>query len=242
MPKPNENSWNASLLKNGAMETESFDVAFELKDLNENKGEFEGHAAVFDTPDEYKDVFVAGAFKKSLRGRPASKIKMLRQHNHKSLIGVWKEIKEDKDGLFVKGQLLLDIQEAAETFALMKAGALDSMSTGFRTVVDQYDQKTQHRSLLEVRLFEISLVSIPAHADALVSAVKQFSPEDIRNSTDLEKALRDAGFSKSSSKFITAGWTPPAQRDVEGGNDELVRSIQDLAKSMRLKTGEPHNA
>ncbi len=142
------------------------------------------------------------------------------------------EIKEDSMGLFVRGRLLMELSAAKEAFILMKEGALDSMSIGFRTVVDQFDSKTKMRKLLELQLFEISLVAIPGQLGALVTSVKQASPEDITTKRDLENALCNAGFSVSTSKFITAGWTPPARRDVEGGKTELVASIRQAAKKI----------
>lgn len=215
------------------MEFKEFEAPFELKALDEAQGIFEGHAAIFGQPDQFGDVIVAGAFKKSLHKYPKKKVKMLRQHKQDSIIGVWLAIKEDDVGLFVKGQLLLGIQAAQETLLLLKAGALDSLSIGFRTVVDQFDTTKKVRSLLEIALFEISLVAVPAQMGALVTSVKHVSPEDVTTKRDLECALRDAGFSVSTSKFITAGWNPPARRDVEGGTHKLVESVRALTSSLK---------
>lgn len=219
------------------MELKQFSAAIELKALDEDKGEFEGHAAIFDKADSMNDIIVPGAFKKSLRTHPKKKVKMLRQHNMADIIGVWDTIKEDSDGLFVKGRLLLQLQKAQETFILLKEGVLDSMSVGFRTVVDEYDSVKQIRKLLEVKLFEISLVAIPAQKDALVTSVKHVSPTDITTKRELENALRDAKFSESTSKFIASGWNPPARRDDEG-EDETVKCIRRLTETVKTATGD----
>ena len=110
----------------------------------------------------------------------------------------------------------------------MREGLLDSMSIGFRTVDERFNSKKRVRELLEVKLMEISLVLFPAQEDALISSVKHLSPDEIENKRDLENALRDAGFSQSTSKFIVAGWTPPARRDVEGGQ-AIVDSLSKLS-------------
>ena len=219
-----------------SMETKHATSSFEFKD-SEGEGIFEGHAAIFNTPDQYDDIIMPGAFKKSLHKHPKKKVKMLRQHKADSIIGVWEEIKEDPKGLFVKGRLLLELQGAKEAFILMKEGALDSLSIGFRTVVDLFDSKAKTRSLVELALFEISLVAIPAQLGAIITSVKQASPEEITTKTDLENALCNAGFSISTSKYITAGWTPPARRDVEGGQTELVASVLQAAKKIRTSIG-----
>ena len=222
------------------MEIKKFFAPFEFKthDDDEEKGVFEGHAAVFNQPDRMSDIIVPGAFKKSLKKVPANKVKMLREHKTAEMIGVWTEIKEDSKGLFVKGRLLLELQAAQEALVLLKEGVLDSMSIGFQTVVDEFNSKTEVRSLLELNLFEISLVAIPAQAEALVTNVKHVSPEQITTKKDLEKALRNADFSISTSKFIVAGWTPPAPRNGEGGQDELVASLRRATKELKTATGK----
>ena len=219
------------------METKKFFSPFEFKASDTEEGVFEGHAAIFDKPDRYDDVILAGAFKKSLRRRPAKKVKMLRGHNTDAMIGVWDEAKEDSTGLFVRGHLLMQLQSAQETLILLKEGVLDSMSIGYHTLLDQFDTKRKARNLLELDLFEISLVAIPAQPGALVTSVKHVSPEEITSKRDLERVLREADFSVSTSKFITAGWTPPARRNAEGGNDELVASIRRVTKNMKTATG-----
>ena len=219
------------------METKKFFSPFEFKLSNEDEGSFEGHAAVFDAPDRMGDVIIKGAFKKSLHKHPSRKVKMLFAHDTRAMIGVWDSIKEDSKGLFVKGHLLLELQKAQEAMILLKEGVLDSMSIGFRSVKDQFDHKREGRDILELDLFEISLVAIPAQPDALVTSVKSFSPEDIVTKRDLEKALREADFSVSTSKFIAAGWTPPARRNVEGGNKELVASIRRVIENVKTATG-----
>ena len=54
----------------------------------------------------------------------------------------------------------------------MRAGAIDGLSIGFRTVRGRTDTKTGVRRLLEVDLWEISVVTFPMLPAARVSAVK----------------------------------------------------------------------
>lgn len=213
------------------MKISSLSTQFEIKDLDEAEGTFEGHASIFNIKDLHDDIVLPGAFKKSLKKRPAKKVKLLRGHNGNNLIGQFTEMHEDDKGLFVKGKLLMQIQAAAETFLLLKEGILDSLSIGFQTIVDEFDSKTGIRKLIELELFEVSLVTFPAQPSALVTGVKQATPGELTNKRELERALCDAGFSISTSKYICAGWTPPALRNVEGGSD-LVDRIRRLTHSM----------
>ena len=55
----------------------------------------------------------------------------------------------------------------------MRAGALDGLSIGFRTVQGRTDPKSGVRRLDKIDLWEISVVTFPMLPDARVSAVKR---------------------------------------------------------------------
>jgi len=145
-------------------------------------GEFEGYASLWGKVDLGRDVVRKGAFTKSLTKRPANKVKMLRQHFMDEPIGVWLAISEDSKGLHVKGRLIRETSKGAETYALMKEGALDGLSIGYRTLKDTIDRQKGLRYLDEVDLREISIVTFPMLPDATVSAVKgEHDPERARS-------------------------------------------------------------
>lgn len=218
-------------IEENAMLTRSISTELNLCSSDDGEGTFEGHAAIFGKLNSFDEIVVPGAFKKSLRARSKHKVKMLRQHQQGMIIGVWEEIREDAEGLFVKGRLLTEIQSAKETLILLKAKALDGLSIGFRTIKEEFDHKKKTLNLLEIDLFEISLVAIPAQANALVTSVRAMSPEELTTKRELENALRDAGFSEATSRYISAGWTPPAQRDAGGGED-MVKRIRRITESL----------
>jgi HK97 family phage prohead protease len=97
---------------------------------------------------------------------------MLFQHDPATPIGVWREVREDRRGLFVSGRLMPEVARAREVLALMRAGAIDGLSIGFRTVRGRTDAKTGVRSLIEVDLWEVSVVTFPMLPAARISAVK----------------------------------------------------------------------
>jgi HK97 family phage prohead protease len=138
----------------------------------EADGGFCGYASLFGEADLSRDVVMPGAFAKSIRARGPAGIRMLFQHDPANPIGVWKEIREDARGLFVHGRLTPEVARAREVLALMRAGAIDGLSIGFRTVRGRTDAKTGVRRLLEVDLWEISVVTFPMLPSARVSAVK----------------------------------------------------------------------
>lgn len=145
-------------------------ISLDLKAVEED-GTFSGYASTY-AVDQGRDVVVPGAFAKTLAARPAARIKMLRDHDPRQLVGQWLDAKEDSRGLFVKGKLLLDVAAAKEAYLLLKAGALDGLSIGYRTLRDRWDSAKKVRFLEEVDLREISLTGFPMNESATVQAVK----------------------------------------------------------------------
>jgi HK97 family phage prohead protease len=203
----------------------------DLKDLTE-QGEFEGYAATFNNVDQGGDVCVPGCFSESLSKRPAAKVKMLMYHDTRRPVGVWTSMQEDSRGLKVSGKLLLTTQDGREAYELLRAGAIDAMSIGYRTLEDQIDRTTGVRKLLKVDLPEVSLVTFPMNDKATVNGVKRLpdlSNEDLR---DLEASFRDGGLSRSDAVKAISGFKTWLQRDA-GGADDAQR---DAAKSADTET------
>ena len=130
-----------------------------------------GYASVFGLRDQGGDIVMPGAFAASLAAAKATgrAVKMLWQHDQAQPIGLWDEIVEDAHGLRVKGRLLTDVARAREAATLMQAGVIDGLSIGYRT---RRAQKTQDggRQLIELELFEISLVTFPMLPQARIAA------------------------------------------------------------------------
>ncbi|MEP4293212.1 MAG: HK97 family phage prohead protease, partial [Rhizobiaceae bacterium] len=103
-------------------------------------------------------------------------------------IGVWTAIREDPHGLFVQGRIVADTVKGAEILSLMRAGAIDGLSIGFRTRKSRTDRKSGIRSILEADLWEISIVTFPMLPQARVSQVKS-GPGCPRYSPQSQKTL-----------------------------------------------------
>ena len=176
-----------------------------LRDVQAD-GTFSGYASLFKRMDLGRDLVMPGAFTESLRAKSPRGIKLLFQHNPDEPIGVWVDLREDARGLLVHGRLLPSVSRAREVLELMRAGALDGLSIGFRTVKGRTDPRTGIRRLDKIDLWEISIVTFPMLADARVSFVKR------------QEAM--------------AGHGPPGRHDL--GEQDLGRTqSQRLAARMR---------
>lgn len=160
-------------------------------------GTVEGYGSVFGERDSYDDVIAPGAFQDSLKAHKGvgTMPAMLWQHDSAKPIGIWTEMVEDSKGLRIKGQLALDTVLGKEAHALLKLGALNGLSIGFMSKQWTYDRDTDVRTLTELDLWEVSLVTFPANGKARVTNVK--AADDLAVPKDAERLLRDAGFSKS---------------------------------------------
>jgi len=182
------------------------DLKLNLTKSITEKGEFEGYASTFGNEDLGGDVVEKGAFTKTISEN--KNVPILWGHNIREVIGVNKDFSEDAKGLFVKGQLILDVQRARETHALMKEGAVKGLSIGYDAIrVDYSRAKEGVRIINEVKLYEYSVTAFPMNEAAQVTDIK--SAEDatrainelllIKDCTNVDHALIDAAIQKLSS-------------------------------------------
>ena len=202
----------------------------EIKTEGEAEGEFEGYASTFGNVDKGNDVVVNGAFRKSLRRRPYNKVKLLYQHRTDEPIGVFKGMREDENGLYVKGQLAMGTQKGREVYELMKMGALDAMSIGFKAdpKSQSYDERRRKRFLRDVDLMEVSLVTFPMNDKAVVHQVKGAD----RTIREWEVLLRDVGdLSRMESKIAAKAVVDALeQREVAEDFGDVLESIEKVKK------------
>lgn len=205
-----------------------------LKNLEQEDRTFSGYGSTFGNVDRVGDVVEKGAFAKSLDSHKSSGTMpaMLLHHDMHRPIGVWTKMEEDERGLSVEGKLTQGVRDADEAYALLKDGALHSMSIGYRVVREEYNRKTGVNHLHEISLHELSLVTIPANAAAVVGGVKD--DDGIPNIRELERVLREAGLSRREAKaFLAEGFKAlrseePAEPVQGPVNDDMVaKAVED---------------
>lgn len=137
-----------------------------------------GYAAVFGRPDLSGDIIFPGAFRKSLRNQeklipaPVSGVRMLYQHAADRPVGRWERLSEDRHGLLARGEIFLDTDDGRNVASLLRRGAIDGLSIGFKPVRSR-PRRGGGRDLLEVALWEISIVTFPMHANARVTSLDE---------------------------------------------------------------------
>lgn len=218
---------NLKLKSGPAVDTKAGAIRLDLKAVSED-GEFEGYASTFGNVDRGQDMVMPGAFRASLKSKPLSSIKLLRDHDTRALVGKWIALEEDDRGLKARGKLFASgpdaIQLAKETLTLMREGALDAMSIGYRTVKAQWDDQAGVRKLMELDLWEVSLVTFPMNEMATVDAVKG----DL-TITDVERILREGGAPGAFAKLVAIhgfdGATKRLGSRREGGEGTTIAEM-----------------
>jgi HK97 family phage prohead protease len=201
-------------------------------------GVFEGYASVFNRQDLGRDVVLPGAFRESLRTRGASGVRMLFQHDPNEPIGVWEKIHEDARGLFVRGRIMTEVIKGREVLALMRAGALDGLSIGFRAEQGVRSKQTGVRRLRKIDLWEISIVTFPMLPDARVSSVKADSGKgNVPTAREFERWLtQDAGFTRSQARAVIRDGLKGLDPMRDAGESSVMRQVlsQQIAEAARL--------
>lgn len=223
--------------ENEEIEQKHMEVSAELLlKADSDDGTFSGYASIFGNKDLGGDIVEEGAFVKSLRKRKAKQVKMLWQHKTDMPIGVYDRISEDGDGLKVSGRLALGTQGGKDAYELLKMGAIDGLSIGYKAdpAKQHYDEKRRRRYLKEVDLMEISLVTFPMNPKATIQAVKGTD----RTIRDWEKFLRDEGnLSRSESKVAAKAISSSlnGQWDVENADNykPLISSMRELINKIQ---------
>ncbi|MGL4323006.1 MAG: HK97 family phage prohead protease [Beijerinckiaceae bacterium] len=155
-------------------------------------GLIEGYASLFGVTDMARDSVEPGAFSQSLARRGISGIRMLWQHDAAQPIGVWLSIREDSRGLFVRGRLNHAVERARDVYALVREGAVDGLSIGFKAERARTPARGAPRRLYAVDLWEISIVTFPMLPGARVHAVPRDAGLPDGQSAALAGAIRRA--------------------------------------------------
>lgn len=140
------------------------------------EGVIAGYASVFGNVDSYGDIVVKGAFSKFLSelAQTGKKVSVYYGHNMedpRANIGVVTELEEKDHGLWFKAQLDLSGETYGRlVYEQLKDGRLDSMSFGY-SIVDAA-ATSEGYELRELKLFEVSVVPIPANDQALITEIK----------------------------------------------------------------------
>lgn len=215
------------------------------------EGQFVAYASVFGNVDSYGDVMVRGAFTKTLGEWAASgnPIPLLFGHEMNDPdynIGYVIDAVEDNVGLLVTCQLDLENPKAKQVYRLIKGRRVDQMSFAYDViskVETYYEGDVEVSEILEVKLYEVSVVTLGANQETEILAVKRAGEFAERVTAEVkagrvlsaknESELRSAHQALGRVLSVLDGTTTDEQKANESGpscqaNDDVeVKSAED---------------
>lgn len=183
------------------MEIRSYNLtSFEQRDGEDDGHVVTGYASVFDSPtiiaECFQEQIAQGAFSKSLT---TADVRALFNHNWENVLGRMKAgtltLSEDSHGLKFEVELP-DTQVARDLAVSMKRGDINQCSFGFVPTKEEWDYSNPDmpkRTIDEVELYEVSIVSLPAYEDteATLSRDKFIEATNIEMRKNIVKKLEE---------------------------------------------------
>ena len=147
----------------------------ELIDADEKAGIIKGYGSYFGNKDSDNDIIMKGAYKKTI-AENGERVKYLYQHDMNQPIGKMTELYEDDKGLVFVAEIA-KTQLGKDVVELMKSGVITENSVGIMPM--QKKNKGDYREITEVKLYEISAVTLAANDQAKIL--------DVKGNVDIEK-------------------------------------------------------
>jgi HK97 family phage prohead protease len=147
----------------------------ELIDADEKAGVIKGYGSVFGNVDSDGDIITKGAYSKTIKEN-GSRVRYLYQHNMDWPLGKMLNLYEDEKGLVFEAEIP-QTRLGKDVVELMKAGVITENSVGILPITKAMNGS--HREIKEVKLFEISAVTLAANDQALIL--------DVKGNVDLDK-------------------------------------------------------
>ena len=134
----------------------------------DDKRMVKGYASVFGNIDSDGDMLMQGAYAKTIKEN-GHRVKYLYQHDMSKPIGKMVNMYEDVKGLVFEAEIA-PTTLGKDVIELMKAGVITENSVGILPIQKGYNDDI--REITEVKLYEVSAVTLAANDQAKITDVK----------------------------------------------------------------------
>ena len=200
---------------------------FEVKEYDDESRVVKGYASVFSNLDSDNDVIKKGAFKKTIKewGPEGKKrIKLIAQHNMSQPIGKFTKMQEDEHGLYIEAKFGTH-SLGEDYYRMAKEGIMDEFSVGF-AAIDKKENKAGGYDITNIKLYEVSMVTVAANDEAVVTEVKsedtlklvkQVEDVDLRHKLEYEvlKLMSDSQQTSTQAEVSLEGKEISPEQEVE---------------------------
>lgn len=221
-------------------------------------GKISGFFSTYEkTPDSYGDIIEPGAFTKTIEKRKESghPFPLCWNHDFSSVIGVVDTIEEKEIGPYIEASFL-DTALAQDVRKMVQSGAVYQFSFAYdvlswREPTAEEKKMGVQNVLQEVEVFEISVVTVPANQNAVVTDIKGAIEAEIKagrrnNKSDEETikqiiSLAQSLLTKEDDKPEEAEAKEEAKSEVneaseepkDDGNSKRAEDLLEKIKSMK---------
>lgn len=160
--------------------------SFEMK--AQDNGSIAGYFSTYEkTPDSYGDIIESGAFTNTLEKRKASghPFPLCFNHDFDKIIGVVDSVEEKENGPYIEAHFL-DTELAQDVRKFVQSGAVYQFSFAYDVLKAREPNEEEKKAgvtnvLQEVEVFEISVVTVPANQNAIVTDVKAIAEPETKS-------------------------------------------------------------
>lgn len=144
-------------------------IQIDSQNIDEVNGIVTGYGSIFGNVDSDGDIMAKGCYTKTLQEN-GSRVKYCWQHDIWQPIGSFNSLVEDETGLKFEA-VIPPTRLGKDALILMKNGVINENSVGFGIVKADYNSDGI-RIIREVKLYEISCVTLAANPLALITDAK----------------------------------------------------------------------
>lgn len=213
------------------LQFKNFEI-LETKKEDDGRLTITGYGAYFNNIDSYGDIILPGAFAKTLIDRKG-RIAFCYQHDIWNPIGKIEEIYEDDKGL----KVVVKLSAANEDIQTkVKEGILKEMSIGYRTINSRSEIQNgiEVNLLTEIKLIEISLVTVAANPLAVIETMKSETEKTDYIKSQFDRVLtivknEQINFEIQMLKSLVLGLPPvgkqPNEAESQLSKDEILTAL-----------------
>jgi HK97 family phage prohead protease len=207
-------------------------IGDEIIDFDEKNNIVKGYGSYFDNKDSDMDIIRKGAYQKTIQEN-GNRVKYLYQHDMMQPIGKMSELYEDDKGLVFTAEIP-KTQLGNDVIELMKAGVITENSVGIMPIIKE--NKGDYREIKEVKLYEISAVTLAANDQAKILDVKGMVDIDkvYKRYDNICKLLRkgnisdDMGYALESEILKLKTYFVNATQPVEETTEPVEKMVQEV--------------
>jgi len=174
----------------------------ELIDADDKQNIVKGYASYFNNKDSDGDIIRPGAYAKTIKEN-GDRVRYIYQHNMAQPLGKMVMLEEDDKGLLFEAEIAKTTL-GNDVMELMKLGVITENSVGILPMQKEF--KGDYREITEVKLYEVSAVTLAANDQAKIMDVKgSANKEEMYKRYDsLAKIIRKGNISNEMGYAIEA--------------------------------------